>query len=43
MINWMHRWYRPGMKWSPEEITKTFTEIFLNGYGARVGNASEAS
>jgi TetR/AcrR family transcriptional regulator, cholesterol catabolism regulator len=32
MINWMHRWYRPGGKWSTEEITKTFTEIFLNGY-----------
>src|ERR1700689_4825274 len=30
MINWMHRWYRPGSKWSPEEISKTFTEMFLN-------------
>ena len=42
MINWMHRWYRPGAKWSPEEITKTFTEIFLNGYGAPTGNAADA-
>jgi hypothetical protein len=35
----MHRWSRPGIKWSPEEITKTFTEIFLNGYGAPAGPA----
>jgi AcrR family transcriptional regulator len=35
MINWMHRWYRPGGKWSPEEVANTFTEIFLGGYGAR--------
>jgi len=32
MINWMHRWYRPNIKWSPEEVAKSFTEIFLNGY-----------
>lgn len=32
MINWMHRWYRPNLKWSPEEVAKTFTEIFLKGY-----------
>jgi hypothetical protein len=42
MINWMHRWYRPGGKWSTAEITKTFTEIFLNGYGAPAGSAPEA-
>jgi AcrR family transcriptional regulator len=35
MINWMHRWYRPGGKWSPEEVARTFTEIFLGGYGTR--------
>jgi TetR/AcrR family transcriptional regulator, cholesterol catabolism regulator len=33
MVNWMHRWYRPNIKWSPAEVGKTFTEIFLNGYG----------
>ena len=43
MINWMHRWYRPGMKWSPEEISRTFTEIFLSGYGVPAGGAAEAS
>jgi len=32
MINWMHRWYRPNIKWSLAEVAKTFTEIFLNGY-----------
>ena len=35
MINWMHRWYRPNLKWSPQEIADTYTEIFLNGYGAK--------
>jgi AcrR family transcriptional regulator len=34
MINWMHRWYRPNIKWSPQEIANAFTEVFLNGYGA---------
>jgi TetR/AcrR family transcriptional regulator, cholesterol catabolism regulator len=43
MINWMHRWYRPGMKWSADDISKTFTEIFLNGYGAQGSGAAEAS
>jgi hypothetical protein len=33
MINWMHRWYRPGTKWKSEEIARTFIEIFLNGHG----------
>jgi AcrR family transcriptional regulator len=32
MINWMHRWYRPNIKWSPEEVAKTFTAIFLEGF-----------
>ena len=35
MINWMHRWYRPNIEWSPEQIAATYTEMFLNGYGAR--------
>jgi AcrR family transcriptional regulator len=33
MINWMHRWYRPGAKWKSEDIARTFIEIFLNGHG----------
>jgi AcrR family transcriptional regulator len=33
MVNWMHRWYRPATKWSPQQIADTYTEIFLNGYG----------
>jgi AcrR family transcriptional regulator len=32
MVNWMHRWYRPNIKWSPEEVAKTFTAIFLDGF-----------
>jgi TetR/AcrR family transcriptional regulator, cholesterol catabolism regulator len=35
MINWMHRWYRPNIKWSPEDVAHTYTEIFLNGFGKR--------
>ncbi|MDT5155217.1 MAG: TetR/AcrR family transcriptional regulator, cholesterol catabolism regulator [Mycobacterium sp.] len=31
MVNWMHRWYRPNLKWSPEEVAETFTEVFLSG------------
>ena len=41
MINWMYRWYRPGGKWSPEEVANTFTEIFLGGYGT--GSAEPAA
>jgi len=33
MINWMHRWFRPNIKWSPKEVAHTYTEIFLNGFG----------
>ena len=33
MVNWMHRWYRPTIKWSPQEIAHTYTEIYLAGYG----------
>lgn len=32
MINWMYRWYRPTYPTSPEEIARTFSEIFLTGY-----------
>jgi TetR/AcrR family transcriptional regulator, cholesterol catabolism regulator len=35
MINWMHRWYRPNVKWSPEVVAHTYTEIFLNGFGSQ--------
>jgi AcrR family transcriptional regulator len=35
MINWMHRWYRPNLKWSPEQVAATFTTIFLDGYSSR--------
>jgi AcrR family transcriptional regulator len=34
MINWMHRWYRPDFEHSAQEISETFTQIFLNGCSA---------
>jgi AcrR family transcriptional regulator len=34
MVNWMHRWYRPDLTWSPEEIAERLTVLFLDGYGA---------
>jgi AcrR family transcriptional regulator len=41
MINWMHIWFEPNVKWVPEEIADNFFEVFLNGYG-RGGNGPEA-
>jgi AcrR family transcriptional regulator len=32
MINWMHRWWRPGYESTPAQIAGTFSEIFLGGY-----------
>jgi AcrR family transcriptional regulator len=32
MVNWTHRWYRPGSKFNPREISDTFTTLFLDGY-----------
>jgi AcrR family transcriptional regulator len=34
MINWTYRWYRPGSKYSAEEIAATFTTLFLDGAAA---------
>jgi AcrR family transcriptional regulator len=34
MINWMHRWYRPGIEWTPEQIAESCAAIFLNGNSA---------
>jgi TetR/AcrR family transcriptional regulator, cholesterol catabolism regulator len=31
MINWMHRWYRPGSKFDPEQIAETFSALVLDG------------
>ena len=33
MVNWMHRWWRPGYASTPAEIARTFSDIFLGGYG----------
>jgi AcrR family transcriptional regulator len=34
MINWMHRWYRPGFDKSVDQIAETFSGIFLSGCSA---------
>lgn len=31
MINWTHRWYRPGAKFSGDEIGRGFAAMLLNG------------
>lgn len=32
MVNWTHRWYRPGSKHDAKEIAATLSAIFLAGY-----------
>lgn len=32
MVNWTHRWYRPGGKYSPADVANVFAGIFVNGY-----------
>jgi hypothetical protein len=32
MINWMHRWYKPGSTQSAKEIADTICALFLDGY-----------
>lgn len=32
MVNWTHRWYKPGSKHTPKEIAATLSAIFLTGY-----------
>jgi AcrR family transcriptional regulator len=32
MINWTHRWYKPGSAHSAREIAETFCALFLDGY-----------
>lgn len=31
MLNWSHRWYKPGKSDPPEELGKTFAEIVISG------------
>jgi AcrR family transcriptional regulator len=31
MVNWTHRWYKPGHKFDPQDIAKAFTTLFLSG------------
>jgi TetR/AcrR family transcriptional regulator, cholesterol catabolism regulator len=31
MINWTHRWYKPGGSSSPKEVADAFIAIFFDG------------
>jgi AcrR family transcriptional regulator len=33
MINWMHRWFRPGGQFDADQVAEAFTRIFLDGCG----------
>lgn len=35
MVNWMHRWYRPNIDWTPQEIASTYVALFLDGLATR--------
>jgi AcrR family transcriptional regulator len=35
MINWTHRWYKPGSPHRAQEIANTFCTLFLDGYSNR--------
>jgi AcrR family transcriptional regulator len=37
MINWMHRWWRPGYESTPDQIAHTFSDVFLGGFANGVG------
>jgi len=38
IVNWTHRWYKPGSQHSPEEIAGTLSAIFLHGYACPPGH-----
>jgi AcrR family transcriptional regulator len=31
MVNWTYRWYRPGSKYTPQDIARAFSSLFLSG------------
>jgi TetR/AcrR family transcriptional regulator, cholesterol catabolism regulator len=31
MLNWTHRWYRPGGRHNARQISDAFTNVFLGG------------
>lgn len=35
MLNWTHRWYKPGGKHAGEDVARTFSELFLGGLRKR--------
>jgi AcrR family transcriptional regulator len=38
MINWTHRWYKPGSAKTAKEIADTFCALFLDGYRNQVSS-----
>lgn len=41
MINWTHRWHKPGSPHSTKEIAETFCALFLDGYRNPSGNGTK--
>lgn len=41
MCNWMHKWYRPDGKLSPEEIAGAFVDLLERGYLAPAGRGDD--
>ncbi|HEY1971699.1 MAG TPA: TetR/AcrR family transcriptional regulator [Pseudonocardia sp.] len=39
MVNWTHRWYKPGSKHTAKEIAATLSAIFLSGYRSPAADA----
>jgi AcrR family transcriptional regulator len=35
ILNWTHRWFKPGGRWKTEELSDTFIRIFFNGIETR--------
>jgi TetR/AcrR family transcriptional regulator, cholesterol catabolism regulator len=35
MLNWTHRWYVPGRKYSADDLARTFLAVFFDGIDRR--------
>lgn len=43
MLNWTHRWYRPGGRHTSEEVARTFVAILLDGLQREPGEVEPGS
>jgi len=41
MLNWMHQWYRPDGRLSPQQIATIFTDLALRGLATRMTDGLE--